>query len=191
MNPCSRAWLDAALHHSGVCDRMGVHVVLSCDSRLIRSPRAATARSHIRQSRLDSGLDCQVKVRNTLGIVQSWPGIGGLIRPCCAASRSLTPTVHPLTLSPSHPLTLSPSHPHTLTPSHPHTLTSHPLTLTSLSPTLSQPPPEINNSIKMEVGIEDCLHIEFEYNRSKYHLKVPSNPPTPHCTRSLITTIGP
>jgi len=31
--------------------------------------------------------------------------------------------------------------------------------------------PEINNSIKMEVGIEDCLHIEFEYNRSRYHLK--------------------
>jgi len=28
-------------------------------------------------------------------------------------------------------------------------------------------PPEINNSIKMEVGIEDCLHIEFEYNKSK------------------------
>eukprot|EP00850_Spirogloea_muscicola_P024101 SM000442S16157 [mRNA] locus=s442:25410:28067:- [translate_table: standard] len=36
------------------------------------------------------------------------------------------------------------------------------------------PLPEINNSIKvpdMEVGIEDCLHIEFEYSRSKYHLK--------------------
>ncbi|KAJ1993609.1 Vacuolar protein sorting-associated protein 26 [Dimargaris cristalligena] len=32
-------------------------------------------------------------------------------------------------------------------------------------------PPEINNSIKMEVGIEDCLHIEFEYNKSKYSLK--------------------
>lgn len=31
--------------------------------------------------------------------------------------------------------------------------------------------PELNNPIKMEVGIEDCLHIEFEYNRSKYHLK--------------------
>jgi len=31
--------------------------------------------------------------------------------------------------------------------------------------------PETNYSIKMEVGIEDCLHIEFEYNRSKYHLK--------------------
>jgi len=31
--------------------------------------------------------------------------------------------------------------------------------------------PEINTSIKMEVGIEDCLHIEFEYNKSKYHLK--------------------
>jgi len=35
-----------------------------------------------------------------------------------------------------------------------------------------QTEPEINNSIKMEVGIEDCLHIEFEYNKSKYHLKV-------------------
>ncbi|KAI8824123.1 vacuolar protein sorting-associated protein 26-domain-containing protein [Fimicolochytrium jonesii] len=32
-------------------------------------------------------------------------------------------------------------------------------------------PPEVNNSIKMEVGIEDCLHIEFEYNKSKYHLR--------------------
>jgi len=31
--------------------------------------------------------------------------------------------------------------------------------------------PELNPSIKMEVGIEDCLHIEFEYARSKYHLK--------------------
>lgn len=30
--------------------------------------------------------------------------------------------------------------------------------------------PEINPSIKMEVGIEECLHIEFEYNKSKYHL---------------------
>jgi len=29
----------------------------------------------------------------------------------------------------------------------------------------------MNNTIKMEVGIEDCLHIEFEYNKSKYHLK--------------------
>lgn len=28
-------------------------------------------------------------------------------------------------------------------------------------------PPDTNNSIKMEVGIEDCLHIEFEYNKSK------------------------
>lgn len=28
-------------------------------------------------------------------------------------------------------------------------------------------PPDSNNSIKMEVGIEDCLHIEFEYNKSK------------------------
>jgi vacuolar protein sorting-associated protein 26 len=30
---------------------------------------------------------------------------------------------------------------------------------------------ETNNSpIKMEVGIEDCLHIEFEYNKRQYHL---------------------
>ncbi|CAL1404310.1 unnamed protein product [Linum trigynum] len=33
------------------------------------------------------------------------------------------------------------------------------------------PQPPVNNSIKMEVGIEDCLHIEFEYSKSKYHLK--------------------
>ncbi|KAL4402888.1 Vacuolar protein sorting-associated protein 26 [Malassezia pachydermatis] len=32
-------------------------------------------------------------------------------------------------------------------------------------------PTDSNNAIKMEVGIEDCLHIEFEYNKSKYHLK--------------------
>lgn len=29
-------------------------------------------------------------------------------------------------------------------------------------------PPPVNNTIKMEVGIEDCLHIEFEYDKSKY-----------------------
>jgi len=33
-----------------------------------------------------------------------------------------------------------------------------------------QAEPEANHGIKMEVGIEDCLHIEFEYNKSKYHL---------------------
>jgi vacuolar protein sorting-associated protein 26 len=27
--------------------------------------------------------------------------------------------------------------------------------------------PETDASIKMEVGIEDCLHIEFEYNKSR------------------------
>lgn len=31
--------------------------------------------------------------------------------------------------------------------------------------------PDMNNSLKMEVGIEDCLHIEFEYNKAKYHLR--------------------
>ncbi|KAL3476346.1 vacuolar protein sorting-associated protein 26-domain-containing protein [Aspergillus californicus] len=32
-------------------------------------------------------------------------------------------------------------------------------------------PPDSNSPIKMDVGIEDCLHIEFEYSKSKYHLK--------------------
>lgn len=32
------------------------------------------------------------------------------------------------------------------------------------------PLPSINNSLKMEVGIDECLHIEFEYNKSKYSL---------------------
>ena len=31
-------------------------------------------------------------------------------------------------------------------------------------------PPATNEAIKMEVGIEDCLHIEFEYERRAYHL---------------------
>ena len=30
--------------------------------------------------------------------------------------------------------------------------------------------PQENEAIKMEVGIEDCLHIEFEYERRVYHL---------------------
>ena len=35
---------------------------------------------------------------------------------------------------------------------------------------VAQPAPEVNNTIKMEVGIEECLHIEFEYDKTKYHL---------------------
>jgi len=31
--------------------------------------------------------------------------------------------------------------------------------------------PTENASVKMEVGIEDCLHIEFEYERTNYHLQ--------------------
>ena len=27
--------------------------------------------------------------------------------------------------------------------------------------------PNTDSNIKMEVGIEDCLHIEFEYNKNK------------------------
>jgi len=33
------------------------------------------------------------------------------------------------------------------------------------------PVPTVNPKISMEVGIEDCLHIEFEYQKSKFHLK--------------------
>ncbi|PPD77972.1 hypothetical protein GOBAR_DD25102 [Gossypium barbadense] len=40
------------------------------------------------------------------------------------------------------------------------------------------PPPSINNSIKMEVGIEDCLHIEFEYSKSKRRESTGSGPNT-------------
>jgi len=29
----------------------------------------------------------------------------------------------------------------------------------------------LTENIRMEVGIEECLHIEFEYNKSQYHLK--------------------
>jgi hypothetical protein len=35
----------------------------------------------------------------------------------------------------------------------------------------AQPEPETPQNLKMEVGIEDCLHIEFEYDKAKYHLK--------------------
>lgn len=31
--------------------------------------------------------------------------------------------------------------------------------------------PELNPPIKMEVGIEECLHIEFEFSHSRFHLK--------------------
>lgn len=32
-------------------------------------------------------------------------------------------------------------------------------------------PPEAPPPIKMEVGIEECLHIEFEYDKQQYHLQ--------------------
>lgn len=40
---------------------------------------------------------------------------------------------------------------------------------TALSPPIGVPDP--GPPIKMEVGIEECLHIEFEYNKGTYHLK--------------------
>ncbi len=33
---------------------------------------------------------------------------------------------------------------------------------------------EMNPSIKMEVGIEDCLHIEFEYNKTRSVRAIPT-----------------
>lgn len=33
------------------------------------------------------------------------------------------------------------------------------------------PPPEINAPLKLEVGIEDFLHLEFAYEKSKFHLR--------------------
>lgn len=35
---------------------------------------------------------------------------------------------------------------------------------------LVRPEPRINEPIKMEVGIEECLHIEFQYRKKYYHL---------------------
>ncbi|KAM7236319.1 hypothetical protein CapIbe_013505 [Capra ibex] len=50
--------------------------------------------------------------------------------------------------------------------------------------------PELNSSIKMEVGIEDCLHIEFEYNKSKWAVPSPHpggrSRPEPHLLVSSL-----
>jgi hypothetical protein len=43
--------------------------------------------------------------------------------------------------------------------------------------------------IKMEVGIEDCLHIEFEFDKQKYHLKVLSAQPAVVSALSLVTSL--
>lgn len=55
-------------------------------------------------------------------------------------------------------------------------------------------PPDSNNSIKMEVGIEDCLHIEFEYNKSKCvlapYLALPSLLPSLCLLASLSPSLG-
>ena len=44
-------------------------------------------------------------------------------------------------------------------------------TETAATATTRPTPPSDNNKIKMEVGIEDCLHIEFEYRKHTYHLR--------------------
>jgi vacuolar protein sorting-associated protein 26 len=41
--------------------------------------------------------------------------------------------------------------------------------LTGASQAIADAPTQ---GIKMEVGIEDCLHIEFEFDKQKYHLQV-------------------
>lgn len=35
----------------------------------------------------------------------------------------------------------------------------------------TQPVPEHSKPLKMEVGIEECLHLEFEYDKSDYHMR--------------------
>ena len=44
----------------------------------------------------------------------------------------------------------------------------------------------------MEVGIEESLHIEFEYNRSKYHLKdvIVGARPNPHSPAHSLAGAG-
>ena len=42
------------------------------------------------------------------------------------------------------------------------------------SPRMRSKPPcrSVGRSVaQMEVGIEDCLHIEFEYDKARYHLQ--------------------
>ena len=52
-------------------------------------------------------------------------------------------------------------------------------------------------AVQMEVGIEDCLHIEFEYDKGRYHLKdtvvgkiyfllVSPETAEPHCLQSVL-----
>jgi vacuolar protein sorting-associated protein 26 len=45
--------------------------------------------------------------------------------------------------------------------------------------------------IKMEVGIEECLHIEFEFDKQKYHLKMNHERPRLHacCAAGLIAAL--
>ena len=53
----------------------------------------------------------------------------------------------------------------------------------------------------MEVGIEDCLHIEFEYDKGRYHLKdtvvgkiyfllVRVKTADPHCMQSALLCLS-
>lgn len=47
--------------------------------------------------------------------------------------------------------------------------------------------PETNNPIKMEVGIEECLHIEFEYNKVKiFFIFVSEYSFSPSCSQNTI-----
>lgn len=61
---------------------------------------------------------------------------------------------------------------------HMHSLFLSPLLLLPLSFSLFY-------SLKMEVGIEDCLHIEFEYNKSKFVYILENIRVDPHHVSSL------
>jgi vacuolar protein sorting-associated protein 26 len=49
-----------------------------------------------------------------------------------------------------------------------------------------KPPVESNSSIKMDVGIEDCLHIEFEYSKSKSTTSSPKLTPCRYHLKDVI-----
>ncbi|QPG77337.1 hypothetical protein FOA43_004746 [Brettanomyces nanus] len=44
-------------------------------------------------------------------------------------------------------------------------------TITKTTTTTPPPPPPPPSMVKMDVGIENCLHIEFEYSKNRYSLK--------------------
>lgn len=50
--------------------------------------------------------------------------------------------------------------------------------------------PENNKEIKMEVGVEDSLHIEFEYQRSRYAYGLRTSATWPPCVVAVLCVKG-